>query len=209
MRSTSNRCSRPSNAGSRLTRRYVYDVNGNSFQPFGFAGGIYDQHTKLTRFGARDYDAETGRWTAKDPIRFGGGDTNLYGYAINDPVNLIDPTGKVLGFILGRAALALGADAGGVYVAGRLIDTAEGVALEVSGVSGDLPNPVANADGGLTTLVGVTVATGGAAPALGLPLILGGTYLATSALNNVIEREFGVSAGDLGIGLYNLFHPCR
>ena len=25
------------------------------FQPFGFAGGLYDEHTELTRFGARDY----------------------------------------------------------------------------------------------------------------------------------------------------------
>src|SRR5262249_47493035 len=60
------------------------------FQPFGFAGGLYDQDTKLTRFGARDYDPATGRWTAKDPILFGGGDTNLYGYVLNDPLNLID-----------------------------------------------------------------------------------------------------------------------
>lgn len=45
------------------------------------------------RFGARDYDAETGRWTAKDPILFAGGDTNLYGYVLNDPVNWIDPNG--------------------------------------------------------------------------------------------------------------------
>jgi hypothetical protein len=29
------------------------------------------------RFGARDYDAVTGRWTAKDPIGFGGGTTNF------------------------------------------------------------------------------------------------------------------------------------
>ncbi|MBT9098538.1 hypothetical protein KFZ76_12595 [Methylovulum psychrotolerans] len=35
------------------------------FQPFGYAGGLYDRHTKLVRFGARDYDAETGRWTGK------------------------------------------------------------------------------------------------------------------------------------------------
>ena len=77
-----------------------YDEFGNvlldtnpGFQPFGFAGGLYDQHTKLVRFGARDYDAETGRWTAKDSIRFGGGDTNLYGYVVNDPVNLSDPNG--------------------------------------------------------------------------------------------------------------------
>ena len=26
------------------------------FHPFGFAGGIYDQHTQLIRFGVRDYD---------------------------------------------------------------------------------------------------------------------------------------------------------
>jgi RHS repeat-associated protein len=59
------------------------------FQPFGFAGGMYDQDTKLVRFGARDYDPAVGRWTAKDPIGFAGGDTNLYGYVFQDPVNLI------------------------------------------------------------------------------------------------------------------------
>lgn len=83
--------------GGRLRRRvthgYGYDRAGNAFQPFGFAGGIYDQHTKLTRFGARDYDAQTGRWTAKDPVRFAAGDTNLYGYTFADPVNFVDPTG--------------------------------------------------------------------------------------------------------------------
>jgi RHS repeat-associated protein len=63
------------------------------FQPFGFAGGLYDPHTGLTRFGARDYDAFTGRWTAKDPIGFNGRSTNLYSYAQDDPVNYIDPDG--------------------------------------------------------------------------------------------------------------------
>jgi uncharacterized protein RhaS with RHS repeats len=47
----------------------------------------------LTRFGARDYDAETGRWTAKDPILFAGGDANLYGYVLQDPVNFYDKNG--------------------------------------------------------------------------------------------------------------------
>jgi RHS repeat-associated protein len=55
-------------------------------QPFGFAGGLYDSETGLVRFGARDYDAGTGRWTAKDPVRFDGG-FNLYVYANSDPVN--------------------------------------------------------------------------------------------------------------------------
>lgn len=62
------------------------------------------------RFGALDYDPETGRWTSKDPILFEGGDTNLYGYvgtvgkvlgietnlygySFQDPVNFIDPKG--------------------------------------------------------------------------------------------------------------------
>jgi len=64
------------------------------FQPFGFAGGIYDLDTKLVRFGARDYDPAIGRWTSKDPIGFAGGDTNLYGYVLQDPVNFIDPHGE-------------------------------------------------------------------------------------------------------------------
>jgi len=83
-----------------VAQRIDYDEFGNitqdtnpGFQPFGFAGGIYDQHTQLTRFGARDYDAFTGRWTAKDSIRFAGGDVNLYGYVLKDPVNYVDYSG--------------------------------------------------------------------------------------------------------------------
>ena len=47
----------------------------------------------MTRFGYRDYDASTGKWTAKDPIGFDGGDTNLYGYVLGDPVGFVDPDG--------------------------------------------------------------------------------------------------------------------
>lgn len=72
--------------------RVLSDSNPG-FQAFGFAGGLYDHQTGLVRFGARDYDPETGRWLSKDPILFDGGDTNLYGYVLNDPVNLIDPEG--------------------------------------------------------------------------------------------------------------------
>lgn len=63
------------------------------FQPFGFAGGHYDFQTGLVRFGARDYDSQIGRWTAKDPIKFDGGDINLYGYVSNDPINRVDASG--------------------------------------------------------------------------------------------------------------------
>src|SRR5205823_4538813 len=52
-----------------------YDAFGNAlgdtnpgFQPFGFAGGLYDRSTGLVRFGVRDYSPEIGRWTSKDRL---------------------------------------------------------------------------------------------------------------------------------------------
>jgi len=62
-------------------------------QPFGFAGGLKDVDTGLIRFGSRDYDPALGRWTARDPIDFSGGQPNLYVYAGNDPINFFDPEG--------------------------------------------------------------------------------------------------------------------
>lgn len=72
--------------------RVLNDSNPR-FQPFGFAGGLYDDDTELVRFGARDYDSTAGRWTAKDPIRFAAGSPNLFRYASGDPINQFDPSG--------------------------------------------------------------------------------------------------------------------
>ncbi len=79
--------------------RVILDTNPG-FQPFGFAGGLYDRDTGLIHFGAREYDPETGRWLTKDPIRFAGGDANLFAYCGNDPVNRIDPLGLAGGEIV-------------------------------------------------------------------------------------------------------------
>ncbi len=92
-----------------------YDEFGNvtldtnpGFQPFGFAGGLYDVDTKLVRFGARDYDAVTGRWTRKDPLRFGGGDTNLYAYGVGDPIRNTDASGLAVYQCFRPADIAIG-----------------------------------------------------------------------------------------------------
>jgi RHS repeat-associated protein len=92
-------------ATGAIAQRMDYDVWGNAtvdtnpgFQPFGFAGGLYDRDTGLVRFLARDYDPVTGVWTGKDPIRFHGfssTDVSLYAYALGDPVNKRDPSGLV------------------------------------------------------------------------------------------------------------------
>jgi RHS repeat-associated protein len=72
----------------------LYDSNPSFSMPFGFAGGLHDRDTGLVRFGFRDYDPDIGRWTAKDPIFFAGGDSDLYGYCVNDPIDLIDQEGS-------------------------------------------------------------------------------------------------------------------
>jgi RHS repeat-associated protein len=75
-----------------IAQRLDYDEFGSitldtspGFQPFGFAGGLYDQQTGLVRFGAR--------WTTKDPIKFAAHTTSLYEYVFGDPINKVDPTG--------------------------------------------------------------------------------------------------------------------
>jgi RHS repeat-associated protein len=87
-------------ATGAIAQRMDFDEFGNvlldtnpGFQPFGFAGGISDLNTGLIRFGERDYDANVGRWNSKDPIGFIAGDTDLYAYVWNNPVNVFDPSG--------------------------------------------------------------------------------------------------------------------
>ncbi len=65
---------------------------GLGWMPFGFAGGIYDGDSGLVRFGARDMDPTIGRWASKEPLRFEG-ERNFFVYALNDPINYVDPTG--------------------------------------------------------------------------------------------------------------------
>ncbi len=87
-------------ASGDIVQRIDYDEFGNvledsnpGFQPFGFTGGLYDADTQLTRLGARDYDAFTGRWGTMDPVRFDGNQSNLFEYVASDPINRRDPTG--------------------------------------------------------------------------------------------------------------------
>ncbi len=87
-------------ATGTVAQRLDYDEFGQvtqdtnvGFQPFGFAGGLFDADTGLVRFGARDYDAEVGRWTTRDPIRFDSGGVNLFAYALSNPIRFLDSNG--------------------------------------------------------------------------------------------------------------------
>jgi len=153
--------------------RVLSDSNPG-FQPFGFAGGLYDSSTGLVRMGVRDYDASTGRWTTKDPIRFSGGDTNLYGYVLNDPVNLIDPYGL---FSWGSFFGSVGNGA---------VDGA---------VIGAVGGAIAGATGGTAVIPGIGTVTGAAGlAAVGAVggVIVGGVGGAIANIRN----QFGDSDGD-------------
>jgi RHS repeat-associated protein len=80
------------------------DSNPGFDLSIGYAGGLADPATGMVRFGFRDYEAAAGRWSAKDPILFSGGQGNLYVYVSNNPANLIDPSGL---FCIGGSAYAL------------------------------------------------------------------------------------------------------
>jgi RHS repeat-associated protein len=50
---------------------------------------------------ARYYDPQVGRFISEDPIGFDGGDVNLYAYVSNNPINLVDPDGRLAAQVIG------------------------------------------------------------------------------------------------------------
>ncbi len=105
-------------ATGNIAERLDYDEFGNvltdtnpGFQPFGFAGGLYDSQTGLVRFGARDYDALTGRWTCKDPLGYASRTVSLYSFCHDDPADYHDITGAepISGALMGAFWGAYGA----------------------------------------------------------------------------------------------------
>jgi RHS repeat-associated protein len=133
-----------------IAERIDYDTFGNvvadsqpGFQPFGFGGGLHDADTGLVQFGLRDYDPETGRFTARDPFLFAGGQANLYVYSSGDPVNFRDPSGGItcLNFVGGMQQLigGVGDVIGGVGMIGAAIaEAGSGVAAPLAPITGAL-----------------------------------------------------------------------
>ncbi|MBD2077245.1 RHS repeat-associated core domain-containing protein [Phormidium sp. FACHB-592] len=60
-----------------------------------FTGREYDSETGLYYYRARYFDAGVGRFIGQDPIGFQAGDSNLYRYVGNSPVDATDPSGEV------------------------------------------------------------------------------------------------------------------
>jgi len=95
-----------SDGAGRWVQRCEYDSFGDGDcystwfgapirQPYRFTGREWDEETGLYYYRARYYDPKIGRFITRDPIRFRSGDVNPYRYVGNNPVNWIDPWGKL------------------------------------------------------------------------------------------------------------------
>lgn len=95
------------NSSGTIVARYSYDpygrttlVSGSNLATKQYAGMLMHQTSGLyltkgsgsQGAAGRIYDTGIGRWGSRDPIEEDGG-INLYGYVLNDPVDLIDPRG--------------------------------------------------------------------------------------------------------------------
>ena len=77
--------------------KYKYDAFGNERNlvvtdpnPFRYCGEYYDAELQEIYLRARSYDPLSGRFTQEDPAHDGN---NWYGYANNNPIAYIDPSG--------------------------------------------------------------------------------------------------------------------
>jgi RHS repeat-associated protein len=71
-------------------------IKGNTNTPMLYVGRHscrQDSSGTRSLMGLRVLDVTKGRWMTEDPIRFVGGDRNLYRYAGANPVSIVDPTG--------------------------------------------------------------------------------------------------------------------
>ena len=146
----------------------VLSETAPGFQRIGFAGGIVDADTGFVRFGARDYDPQTMRWTAPDPLSVTGGSANLYAYVAGDPVNRTDSSGlkpdvyQVGGSFTAAAPLGITGGVGVVFsnTQGGIYVTGGGAAGAQLGATGGVTGVTTNDGSGSIGQVG-----GGAASA--------------------------------------------
>ncbi len=175
----------------------TFDSNPSFSIPVGFAGGIADSKTRLVRFGYRDYEPETGRWAAKDPIFFGGGQGNLYQYVKNNPVNWTDPSGLWIPQAIG-AAINLGFEGHSQYQSGNL-DPGRLFVATVTGALGGFGNTAVKA---MAFGASANIFNTGYQQLGGPCQSLNAEKLARSGAYGAAGSLFGFGLGEIGSRLY-------
>jgi len=85
--------------GTVVLESHQYDVYGvpleESVSLFRYTGQIQLKGTELYHYKARAYHPGLGRFLQTDPIGYDDG-MNMYAYVGNDPVNVVDSTGRIM-----------------------------------------------------------------------------------------------------------------
>ncbi|WP_346534398.1 IPT/TIG domain-containing protein [Micromonospora sp. DPT] len=159
---------------------------GTARTPFRFAGAYHDDDTGLVYLGNRYYDPETAQFLTVDPALALSG--SAYGYAANNPVNVVDRDGALPH--IGLAA-AIGGIAGAVVGAGGYI-----VGTVVTGQDFSWRKLGAETAGGAVGGVVAGVCVAGSFNVAGCGAVGGA---ADAALSGLLSGE-GVDPGDVVVG---------
>ena len=97
-----------------IVERFIYDGYGHATPlapdftahtgadyawPYLFTGRRLDEETGMMQYRNRYYHIQLGRFVTRDPIGYGGGDANLYGYVFGNPLAFSDPYGDEVAII--------------------------------------------------------------------------------------------------------------
>ncbi len=161
-----------------------YDAFGNpqGEAPEGFgairhAGRTWLPQLGLYENGRRFYDPAAGRFLQEDPIRFAGGDFNLYRYANNNPLSYYDPQGTLAAIEYASLVAALARPAQFCAFAACVAELWEGVTNAVVNLAPAQPAP----------------------NNCGLQLLPGGGLV--EDLQNELEGKGGIPLGKVGLAI--------
>jgi RHS repeat-associated protein len=205
-------------ASGNVQTQYAYAPFGNttvsgspSTNSFQYTGRENDG-TGLYYYRARYYSAALSRFIGEDPLRFTGGDINLYAYNRNNPITLTDPFGTIslvppgwfanpenVALAIKAAEAAAGVDpvaaAGIDPLAATAVDplaaTAPGVAADVSPFAFEVAAPEA--------IAGTTSGLGSNITALGLNFSQFAPQVEAASAAQAAAAGEG-AAGGIGLG---------
>ncbi|HEY1187751.1 MAG TPA: RHS repeat-associated core domain-containing protein, partial [Gemmata sp.] len=174
------------------------DVKG-PWDRYGYTGRELDRLSGLQHNRARWYDSWTGQWLSQDPIGFAGGDTNLYRYVGNDPVNKTDPSGRLAHVVVTAAVgTVIGGLVGGI---GTYLETGDLSEAAGAAARGALVGFVSGTAAGLTG--GASLLVSGAVGAAAGNIVSQGIEVADGKRDSFSWKEFGVQTvtGAIGAGI--------
>lgn len=162
----------------QIVVRYRYDAWGNivyqwsstsnvdEINPYRYRGYRYDEESNLYYLQSRYYDPEIGRFISMDDVSFISTDDdvtiNLYAYALNNPIMLIEPSGNLSEFWQNFIAIT------GVTVVVAMIIVASGLSTAIENGTNIAGGVLSGALKGFGTgvAIGLGIMTGGGASSI-------------------------------------------